>query len=162
MTQSAGKVTLFRVETGDELRLLPMAKEYHDEIFPDYEYDHDLVIQQISILAANENVYMWAIMSDRQVVGVIAFVISYPIGGGPKTATELLWFVTKRHRGGSVGVTSFHMAERMLINLGADVIEMAAMETSTPDKIGGFLARNGYRPSERHYRKSIERPLDPS
>jgi len=98
MTQSEGKVRLIRVEGSFGISLLPLAQKYHNEIYPDWDYDEELTVEQINSLVGNENVYMWAIIIGNRLAGVIAFARTTPIGGGPLTAAELFWYILPEYR----------------------------------------------------------------
>lgn len=161
MIQLGDNRYLRRIYEGEEFLFEDIAKEYHDEVFPAYPYNEGLLMLQLGLMLTNPGVAMWGITDNGKIVGVIAFVITPPFGGGPLTATEILWFVQKDYRGSSIGVRALLEAEKYLIeNEKCEAIEMAAMASSMPEKVGNFLVRRGYRVSEVHYRKVVE-PLDP-
>jgi len=143
-------------EDRDIQSLVHLAKGYHKEIYPDYEFDRDRTVINITNIVHLDNSVLLVLEDDGRIVGCIGFVLTTPISGGPFGAAELFWFVDKEHRGGSTGVRMLVEAERyMESNYDIKYLEMTAMETSMPDKVQGFLERRGYTPSERHFRKVL-------
>lgn len=73
---------------------------------------------------------------------------------GHMTGQELFWWVDENARGG-VGLRLFKALEDEVRRLGAESFVMVALENIKPGQTSTFYLRNGYRPLERNYIRSL-------
>ena len=66
---------------------------------------------------------------------------------------ELFWWVDEDKRGGRVGVEMYDALEAWVRDMGASSFTMIALDAQSPEIVGKFYERRGYRPLERHYTK---------
>jgi GNAT superfamily N-acetyltransferase len=117
---------------------------FHDEA-GDYAKWLQLDRERIERLMAEILVQGCVAVADEgnEVVGVIVVaLLEHPYNGQPY-AEEVVWFVTKAHRDGTIGLKLLRYAEQWARQSGATVLKM--VEPEGKPTVGTFLARRGYR-----------------
>ncbi len=68
--------------------------------------------------------------------------------------TELGWWIEPEYRSGRAGIRLQAMAEEWLVAQGASVLVFTGLANS-PESVGRFYQKKGYRPLETHYVKVV-------
>ena len=130
--------------------------EFYNESVEDFIYEIDLDSIYITVNVLIEKYIMIVAIENDKAIGVIAGTID-PADYNHKLqiATEIIWFVTKEHRKGSIGIKLFKEFEKESTKRGATHIAMAFMENLHPDKLKGFYKSQGYTLMQTQYIRSL-------
>lgn len=134
----------------DAVRSLIMA--FHQESFGKYGF----TITDETINATIKNFINGFVNflaeKDNRVVGVVAGIIMPSIFDKSQSiAQEMIWFVDKKERGGTIGFKLLKAFEDECKNRGANVIIMASMNGGNADILDRYYTKRGYQMLENHY-----------
>lgn len=73
---------------------------------------------------------------------------------GQLAGCEFFWWVSPEARGG-LGLQLFKHLEQWFKQKGATTSTMIALESSSPDKVGNFYEKQGYKLMEHHYMRVL-------
>jgi GNAT superfamily N-acetyltransferase len=106
----------------------------------------------IGELFMNHDAEMFIAERDGQPVGMIALVAYDHPYSGERIASELVWWVTPKHRRGSLGVRLMRHAEAWARARGAVALQMIAPN----ERVGKFYAACGYEVVETSYQRRLK------
>lgn len=94
--------------------------------------------------------------NDQEIIGFTAGV-TVPLMGNSDVlhGTELAWWVSPQHRGGSAGIKLLMALEGAARELGCVYWSMVFMETSMPEAVRGMYDKLGYELKETSYGKRL-------
>lgn len=147
---------IFEVKTESELLELRIVLENFYEILP-YKKDLDGVrknwIPTWKELIRSKKGKIFALESDRKIIGALGFLISPALEDGVLCATEAFWYVDEQHRG--AGLKLLNKYESYAKSMGCKRIAMVHLENSMPGKLKKLYTRKKYKHIESFYLKEL-------
>lgn len=92
---------------------------------------------------------------DDVLVGAAGGLIAPDATDGKVVANEMFWFVSQKHRRGSLGLRVLEEFEAVAKSRGARRVSMVHLANDVGARLAKTFVRWGYRPIETHYIKEI-------
>jgi len=140
---------------GDIPELMSFGPNYSKEIYPEFEYDENVLFENVVNCIDNPNIAFWIYRENDEAVGTAAFVLAKPFSGGPLTAMEIMWYIVPELRGGGRGKALLLAVEEELRGMGAETVQVSRTAVLMPKTIEAILVGGGYEPYERSFRKQL-------
>ncbi len=96
---------------------------------------------------------IFALESDRKIIGALGFLISPALEDGALCCSEAFWYVDEKHRG--AGLKLLNKFETYAKSIGCKRIAMIHLENSMPDKLKRLYTRKKYKHIESIYLKEL-------
>jgi hypothetical protein len=141
----------------DHINMPDLVAEFFDESLNTFVFavDKDTVLKNCLVLI--ENYICIIAIEDDKIVGIIMGTVApCDFNCDIIIATEIMWFVTKRRRNTMVGIKLFKKFEEVASERGSTHIAMGHMENLHPDKLKDFFIKQGYKPMQTQYIRSVK------
>lgn len=113
-------------------------------------YDAASLARTLESMLGDENAVLLVVEKDERLVGMAgALIYPFYFNQGHLTSQEMFWWVDEAHRG--IGSQLFDALEENIRRRGAMSLSMIALDRLSPDRVGSFYERRGFRPSERMF-----------
>jgi GNAT superfamily N-acetyltransferase len=133
----------------------PLCEAFAAESTLDVQFDYDQFSNQYQKLIDTGYAKLWVAEVGGVVVGAIGGVQHPHMFNGQPSVMEAFWFVNKDHRNGLIAIRLLRSLERWAMELNAQNLIMAHLESLNPDRLGEFYEKQGYKRLETHYAKTL-------
>lgn len=117
-------------------------------------FDAESFAATLATLLGGENAALMVVEKAEKLVGMAgAMVYPFYFNHDHRTGQELFWWIDPEHRG--IGARLFDALQAEVKSCGAQSLTMIALETLSPERVGGFYLRRGFRPSDRTFIRSL-------
>lgn len=104
-------------------------------------------------LLDNDFIFAKVIIGKGFIVGCVT---PYFLTPHLRVCSELAWYVEPEFRGSKVAIKLIREYEKEALSRGCDKINLVALESLTPDKVGNIYKKLGYNKLENHYIKGTK------
>ena len=151
------KIREWTLEEAKTDRLFQFLKAFENDsefVRGDIEYArkkyYDMMVDGSAVILIAEK--------DNKIVGAIGFIVAPDLyKENSLLAIETFWYVTPEYRGGMIGIRLIKAFERYAENLGCNRVALIHMSDSYPDMLRKLYIKFGYKLTELHYIKELEK-----
>jgi len=136
--------------------LVKLSDEFFKEGLNDYGMEMGEDCVRASLNQYIDNLILFVAYKDGELVGFIGGTINYStFNKNQIIAQETAWFVSKKHRNGTIGLKLISAFENECKDSGANFVIMVHMNNLNSSKLYKLYGRRGYKVLETHYIKEF-------
>jgi GNAT superfamily N-acetyltransferase len=132
-------------------RLMVLAQEFSDEAPETHKMELDVATNYMAAHLENPNGVVITLVVDNVIQGFLVGLCSSTLLSSKVLATELAWYVNKKHRGS--GLVLLEVFEQWAEHMGASAVVMADLQDVA--SLARLYEKRGYKKREVSYVKEI-------